>query len=296
MLPLERAKLSLDGLSVGDAFGEKFFGVPERVLKAIMKREVPESPWFFTDDTVMALGIVEVLEREGSIQQDRLAEIFARNYQRDPQRGYGGMAHRILQDIGQGFYWKRITHQVFDGMGSYGNGGAMRVAPVGAFFAEDFDQVVEQSRRSAEVTHGHPEGQAGAIAVAVAAAWAYQHREKKENPIKLLEAVLKHTPEGQTREGIEKALSLPFSSSILKAAILLGAGNLVSAQDTVPFCLWCSARHLYDYSEALWSTVTGLGDRDTTCAIVGGIVSLSTGYSGIPEKWLSARESLMDWK
>lgn len=48
----------------------------------------------------------------------------------------------------------------------------MRVAPVGAFFADDMDLVVSQARASAEVTHAHNEAIVGAIAVAVAAAWA----------------------------------------------------------------------------------------------------------------------------
>jgi ADP-ribosylglycohydrolase len=69
----------------------------------------------------------------------------------------------------------------------------------------------------------------------------------------------------------------------------------VSAQDTVPFCLWCAAKHLDNYEEALWATVSGLGDRDTTCAIVGGIVACYTGAEGIPSNWLAAREPLPDW-
>ncbi|MEA5594520.1 ADP-ribosylglycohydrolase family protein [Rivularia sp. UHCC 0363] len=64
---------------------------------------------------------------------------------------------------------------------------------------------------------------------------------------------------------------------------ILGNGTKVSAQDTVPFTLWCAAQHLDNYEEALWLTVSGLGDRDTNCAIVGGIVSLSTGVESIPD-------------
>jgi hypothetical protein len=55
---LGRARLSLDGLSVGDAFGERFFGPPGEVLKRISRRELPDAPWTYTDDTEMALSIV----------------------------------------------------------------------------------------------------------------------------------------------------------------------------------------------------------------------------------------------
>ena len=54
MTPVERAWLSLDGLSVGDTFGERFFGPPEEVTKRIAARTLPPSPWSYTDDTEMA--------------------------------------------------------------------------------------------------------------------------------------------------------------------------------------------------------------------------------------------------
>ncbi len=63
----------------------------------------------------------------------------------------------------------------------------------------------------------------------------------------------------------------------------------------MPFALWCAAHHLDDYESALWATVSGLGDRDTTCAIVGGIVVSFVGAEGISELWLDRREALPDW-
>jgi ADP-ribosylglycohydrolase len=57
----------------------------------------------------------------------------------------------------------------------------------------------------------------------------------------------------------------------------------------VPFCLWAAERHLDSYETALWTTASVLGDMDTTCAIVGGIVALA---SPIPAEWLAAREPL----
>jgi ADP-ribosylglycohydrolase len=46
-----------------------------------------------------------------------------------------------------------------------------------------------------------------------------------------------------------------------------------------------------DFEEAMWTTVAGLGDRDTTCAIVGGIVALRVGEAGLPS-WQGRREPL----
>ncbi|MFC1852479.1 ADP-ribosylglycohydrolase family protein [candidate division CSSED10-310 bacterium] len=295
---IELAKLSLEGLSVGDAFGEQFFGEPELVKSAIRHRQLPESPWHVTDDTIMALGIVEVLEQYHMINQDALARTFAVNYHLNPTRGYGGMAHRILGEISCGGDWRSISSAVFNGMGSFGNGGAMRVAPLGAYFYEDTQRVIEQARQSAEVTHAHPEGKAGAIAVALAAAFvsASAQQSTSTSGKEMLEFVAALTPESDTRSGIRTALTLPFSSPVDTVVRTLGNGSYISAPDTVPFCLWCAAKHLENYEEALWTTVSGLGDRDTTCAIVGGIVILATGGQSIPEHWLNSREPQAHWK
>ena len=288
----ERALLSLEGLSVGDAFGERFFLPPALIEPWIEQRQTPPGPWGYTDDTEMALALVQVLEEHGRVDQDRLARLFGLRYRRNPRRGYGATAHDILQKIHLGLPWAEVSAEVFEGTGSMGNGAAMRVAPLGAWFAEDLARVVAEARASAQVTHLHPEGQAGAIAIAVAAAWTSRWRESDASPRELFEVVLEHTPPGETREGVERARQWPLDATPTSAARALGSGQRVLAPDTVPFCVWCAARHLDDYAAALWCTVAGLGDRDTTCAIVGGLVALSAGRSSLPAAWIQAREPL----
>ncbi len=289
---LERALLSLEGLSVGDAFGERFFQPMGIATRMVERRETARPPWGYTDDTEMALGIVQVLEAHGRVDQDALAHVFGKRYRDNPYRGYGGTAHEILAELHEGAPWRRVSSQVFGGDGSMGNGGAMRVAPLGAYFAGDLERVAAEARASAEVTHFHPDGQAGAIAIAIAAAWAWEWPRKQEPAPRLFEVVLEHTPPGATRRGLEKARVLPLETSPVAAAQQLGSGSRVISEDTVPFSVWCAARHLGNYEEALWSTVSGMGDRDTTCAIVGGIVVLSAGRESIPAAWLAAREQL----
>ena len=104
-----------------------------------------------------------------------------------------------------------------------------------------------------------------------------------------LEEILSLTPESATRNGIQRALDIA-ADDLRTASRTLGTGNKVSAQDTVPFCLWSAAHHLDSFEEALWGTAKGLGDCDTTCAIVGGIVALSTG--NVPPAWVNQREPL----
>jgi ADP-ribosylglycohydrolase len=291
---MARALLALEGLSTGDAFGERFFVHPDLVERLIAERALPAAPWAYTDDTVMALGIVEVLDRLGAIDQEVLARVFARRYGAEPNRGYGGAAHQILRNILTEIPWQLTAKAVFGGTGSMGNGGAMRVAPLGAYFADDLDEVVLQARASAEVTHAHPDGQAGAVAVAIAAAvaWRMGTGAEPRSGEALLRAAFHHTPQGETRDGVAKALTIPLDDDPGTAAGALGSGFRVLSWDTVPFALWCAARHLDSYEEALWTTVAGLGDRDTTCAMAGGIVALSAGRASIPAEWLAAREPL----
>jgi len=292
-----RATLALDGLSVGDAFGQRFFAPAPVALQRIALRAVPRGPWEYTDDTEMALAIHGVLGELGAIDREALALRFAARYVADPVRGYGPTAHGILQEIDAGVPWAVAAGRVFDGTGSMGNGGAMRVAPLGAYFADDLDAVVAQAAASADPTHAHPEGRNGAIATALAAAYAWRVANdpafaQAHGAAGLLAFVHARTPAGETRDGIATARELGREATGLFAAEVLGAGWKVTAPDTVPFSLWCADRHLDDYEEALWTTVEGLGDRDTTCAIVGGIVALRTGREGIPSEWLREREPL----
>jgi ADP-ribosylglycohydrolase len=165
----------------------------------------------------------------------------AARYRLDPARGYGGTAHGILRRIAEGEPWREVASSVFGAGGSMGNGGAMRAAPIGAYFFDDLARAARAARESAEVTHAHPEGQAGAVAVAVAAAWVASGGVDRGD---LFNAVLEHTPDGETRAGIKKAAELPSEYDVRTAVSALGNGTQVISQDTVPFALWCTARHL----------------------------------------------------
>jgi ADP-ribosylglycohydrolase len=92
-------------------------------------------------------------------------------------------------------------------------------------------------------------------------------------------------PDCETRRNLHTALTLDESASVVLAASVLGVGHQLSSHDTVPFALWCASRTLDRFEEFLWLTVSGLGDRDTTCAIVGGIAALALGENALPSEW-----------
>ncbi len=104
---MQRAQLALDGLSIGDAFGERFFSWPPQIISQVIAgREMRERWWRYTDDTEMALAIIQVLKSHGRIDQDELAIKFASRYARDDRRGYGAGAHWLLIEIGKGQPWR----------------------------------------------------------------------------------------------------------------------------------------------------------------------------------------------
>lgn len=274
----------------GDAFGECFYGQSSLVSMRISRRDLPNPQWMATDDSIMACGLMEVLARKGHVDQDVLASVFAYNYQRDPLRGYGKGVHQQLQILANGGDWRFVSRAQFAGSGSMGNGAAMRVAPLGVYFADDLTEVMSEAKAQAEVTHAHPEGIWGAVAVALAAALAWQMRHECDDDQRgkrLLRETVSLMDASETREKLMQAMAFDFSIEPEEAAQVLGSGQRMLAQDTVPFAIWCAARHLGDFQATLWSTVTGLGDRDTTCAIAGGIAAA---VDPVPDHWWSCLE------
>ncbi|GLY77896.1 ADP-ribosylglycohydrolase family protein [Actinoallomurus iriomotensis] len=277
---------SLVGLSVGDAFGAQFFATENRPL-LLDETALPAPPWPWTDDTEMACNLLDVLWRHGQVERDALAAAFAERY--DPYRGYGPGTVVLLRALRDGEHWRSATTAQFGGRGSMGNGAAMRVAPLGAYYPGDPARAALEATASAVVTHAHPEGVAGAVAVAVAASCA-----ASGDAAGLIETVLAHTPPGLVHDGVRRAAGL-LDRTREEAAYELGNGARVLAQDTVPFCVWAAVRHLGDYERAVRDCVAVGGDIDTTAAITGGIVAAGTGAEGVPRAWRDAREPLPGW-
>lgn len=315
---LKRALRSLEGLSVGDAFGEQFFMSFEMAARLLGKAEEWGKPpydfednfvlreliqtrrldfcapvWKWTDDTALALEVVGELRDNGQINPDSLARRFTERYWHQPNRGYGGAMHSLLPRLYREG-WRVAAQNLFNGQGSFGNGSAMRVPPLGAYFADDLDLLVEQARLSAIVTHAHEEAVAGAIATAVVAALCARMREEEcELTVnEFLGEIISRTPDSEVKDLLTQCQDLPEDYTSEQVAAIVGSGTDIACQDTVPFCCWCAAKWGSDFQEAMWGTVAGLGDRDTTCAIVGGIVGAGVGQEGVPTEWVRRRESL----
>lgn len=290
---LALAQRALLGVSIGDAFGDSFFGDEDRMQEQIAARRIPPTRWEFTDDTVMSVSVFRELEDVGNIDQDRLMRRFMACHNLDPNRGYGATLRRVLRETEEGEDWRTVAARVFEGQGSMGNGAAMRVCPIGAYHYDDLQTVKTLAARSAEVTHANPEAIAGAMAVATATALATELGLKGTSmgPVEFIDAVLAHVPASDTASRIATSRTIPYSYHTATLKKVLGNGINMTAQDTVPFVIWCAAHHLANFEEALWKAVSVLGDRDTICAMVGGITIMSAGDT-VPKAWTDAVENV----
>ena len=201
----------------------------------------------FTDDTVCSIAIADAL-LSGMPVDERLKH-WCRKY---PLAGYGGMFKR----------W--ILFDIVEPYNSWGNGSAMRVSPVGAF-ASSVDEVMGLAKRSAEVTHNHPEGIKGAQAAALAIHLALVGKSKSE-----------------IKTAIESTFGYDLGRSYddIKPSYRFE----VSCQKSVPESI-IAFLESDDYESAIRKAVAMGGDADTMGAITGGIAAA---YSGeIPESILA---------
>jgi ADP-ribosylglycohydrolase len=104
----------------------------------------------FTDDSVLTVATADALLN--GVEYARAYQTWAQRY---PQAGYGG------------WFVRWMFHPEPEPYGSFGNGSAMRVSPVG-WLRDTEAEVLAEATRSAAVTHDHPEGIKGAQAVALA--------------------------------------------------------------------------------------------------------------------------------
>ncbi|WP_308005430.1 ADP-ribosylglycohydrolase family protein [uncultured Chryseobacterium sp.] len=288
------ASKSLTGISIGDAFGESFFGEERMIRTHIHQRIIPESALDFTDDTIMAIAVFKSLEKFGQINQDFLAEEFTQNYYFDINRGYGPSMHQYFRAVKDGEKWKEVSYSKFGGQGSMGNGGAMRASVIGAYFYDDLDQLKTNAELSCEVTHANKEAIEGTKAIALAAAFVIQEKLGliQLNQQEFIQKIQSELKDSDMKSKLNKVLYLDGNPSIELLVKTLGNGIKMTAQDTVPIVLWMLSRYRNNVEECLWNTVSALGDRDTTCAMAGGISILSCDEASIPD-WT---KNVEDWK
>jgi ADP-ribosylglycohydrolase len=146
------------GAIIGDIIGSVYEWNNKKSLDFPLFK--PETT--FTDDSVLTIATMRaILDNE---PYAKTYQEFGRNY---PNRGYG-----------ERFIWwlMESNPKPYD---SWGNGSAMRVSPIGWAF-DTLEDVLHEAKKSAEISHNHPEGIKGAQAVATAVYLARKGKSKNE--------------------------------------------------------------------------------------------------------------------
>jgi poly(ADP-ribose) glycohydrolase ARH3 len=281
------------GTFVGDALGRSFEGAPPRSSWTDGSKEIERAfPGIYTDDTEMALILTESLVACNGLDPARLAMSFARGCH--PERGYAWGAIRCLETIRQGVPWEQASQVVFPD-GSFGNGAAMRVAPVGVFFHDDPSRLRKAAREQASITHCHPLGVGGAIlqAAAVAVAARSDPREKLKRGIfiEAVREVIGDIPEFYSRALDEVEALLSSAPEPAPAEVARVLGHEVTAPRSVPAALYSFLRSPSPFREAVIGAVALGGDADTIGAMTGAIAGAFGGLSAIPEQWRERLEN-----
>jgi ADP-ribosylglycohydrolase len=196
----------------------------------------------FTDDTVLTVAVASsILDKTD--YADELKE-FGLKY---PEAGYGG------------FFLEWLFSSDPKPYGSWGNGSAMRVSPVGFAF-DTAEEVLDEARKSAEPTHNHLEGIKGAEATALAVFLARTGSRKDF-----------------IREEITARFGYDLTRTIDKIRPVYGFDG--SCQGTVPEAILCFLEST-DYEDAVRKAVSLGGDSDTLACITGGMAEAF--YKGVP--------------
>jgi len=285
---------ALLGTMIGDQLGASFEGdPPEVVAKLWANSDRNAADWIaasrYTDDTQMMIGVAETLAEHGQLDPEHLAQRFAANY--DPYRGYGTGAHHALSALKQGVSWSEAATLAFPD-GSFGNGAAMRVAPVGLFYHDDLDELRDAAERSASITHTHPLGMEGAVLQALAVAVALRASGAKLDPSTFLGQLRAHVRD----DSDEYAQSLMQIASLLAfdppvSEIVAALGHDVRAHRSVPAAIYSFLSHPGSFEEAVQFAVRLGGDTDTIGAMTGAVAGACHSVEGIPKAWIDALEN-----
>lgn len=285
---------ALLGTALGDALGEPFEGrrrVPARETTALVKAT---SPLRWTDDTHMAIALAEsLLACGGSVEPQRLGDAFAAAYHDQPWRGYAGGPAKVFALAAKGQTYEDAARSLYGG-GSYGNGGAMRCAPVAIVAHPDIRHAAHLAAAQARVTHAHPVGVDGAVLLACAIVVAASVAPAAVDPAGTaqpldLTPIAEHLSAPEMRERLDAIIDAQNDPEQLMA-LARRFGSRVSARESVPTALAVFLAHRNDPLEAMTAAISLGRDTDTVAAMAGALAGAHHGARQLPGHLLARLE------
>ncbi len=267
---------ALIGSAVGDALGAPVEGCKEGEV-GLFPGGIIEGR--YTDDTEMMIGVAESLIDKRGFDGADMASRFLRNYH--AWRRYGPGTRAVLELLRAGVSWEEASKRIFDGAGSYGNGAAMRIAPIGLFYCDDIDTLWDMAYRASHITHSHVLGKEGAAIMACSVALALRgYREE------MLSALVARTREEIYRDKLRKIERLLDAD---RQTVIEELGNGEAAFESVITAIYSFFR-FHNFKDSVIYAISLGGDTDTIGSMTGAISGAYYGEEAIPQEWVNALE------
>ncbi|MFC1979284.1 ADP-ribosylglycohydrolase family protein [Chloroflexota bacterium] len=279
---------SLVGAAVGDAVGAAFEGSYVVNIEDIQTTVEGQNVLAYTDDTHMMIGVAESLIRNKGFNGEGMANTFVQNYELEPFRGYGPGPPSIFQMVRDGEAWDKAAQKLYHG-GSYGNGSAMRIAPVGVLYHDDLETAREIAYKSSLITHAHILGKEGAALQAYAIALVTGLQPQALNRSNFIEKIRNYAEDDVYRQKIIKIEELLDSGDRIRVAREIGNG--IEAFNSVPTAIYSFLVCPDSFTEAVLYAVSLGGDTDTIGAMTGAISGAYLGIESIPASWRDKLEN-----
>ena len=277
------------GTGVGDALGAFFEGRREVRVEEIEAVADKAQILTYTDDTHMMIGVAESLIRTGGFDGEDMARTFMKNYELEPFRGYGPGPPYIFRLMRAGAAWDEVAQRLYHG-GSYGNGSAMRIAPIGVFYHDDPATLREVAYKSSQITHAHNLGKEGAALQAYAIALATNLQPTETFPRgDFLTKLNSFAQDAVYREKLNMIDELIEQSD--KGEVIIALGNGIEAFNSVPTAIYSFLSQPHSFVQAVLQAISLGGDTDTIGAMPGAISGAYLGFESIPARWRDKLEN-----
>ena len=228
------------GAIIGDVLGSTFEFYPMKTKKF----ELLDNKSHFTDDTVMTVAVADSIMNE--VPYVESLQSWGRKY---PRVGYGS-------------WFRKWIHQDYpEPYNSFGNGSAMRCSSIGWLFDGE-ESVLEEAKKSAEITHNHPEGIKGAQSVALGVLMGRKGSSKKE-----------------IKEKLEDLFGYNLSQRLEQ--IIPSYTFDSTCQGSVPQAI-IAFLESEDFEDAIRNSISLGGDADTQACITGSLAEAY--YKDIPDE------------
>mgnify|MGYP005630127449 CR=1 FL=1 len=232
----------------------------------------------YSDDTEMTVLLMESMLECNGFNEDCFADKLRHEASiHDFRRGYGYTMSIVVSMLRKGIDWKKASKQIFNGQGSYGNGAAIRVAPI-AIVAKDVSEVIEFARRQATITHSHPLGVEGAILIALAQYLVLREKVEPETIVDRLLEVHKWSDEYKRRLKLVPEL---IDKDPYKVAYTLGNDAAAHRSTVTAVYIYVKARG--DLEKTITYAISIGGDTDSIASMATSLTGAYIGYKNIPQ-------------